>query len=157
MFKAFLTDAQLFRTRQKQENLDSRQASVEGASSIAFVTLAENGSIDEVTAAEHTELFSLWGSGIAYSVGALRQHDNILYKCVQAHTSQDDWTPDISPSLWVKASDPAEEYPDWSQPIGSHDAYNTGDKVTFDSKHWISTCDANIWQPGVYGWEEVTE
>ena len=79
----------------------------------------------------------------------------VLYKCVQEHTSQADWTPDVAVSLWSKTSDPAEEYPEWSQPIGSHDAYNTGDKVTYNKKHWISTCDNNVWQPGVYGWNEV--
>ena len=79
------------------------------------------------------------------------------YRCVQAHTSQDDWTPDAAASLWSKVGNPAEEYPAWSQPIGSHDAYGEGDKVTHNEKKWVSTCNANVWEPGVYGWEEVSE
>ncbi len=56
-------------------------------------------------------------------------------------------------SLFVKVS--IAEYPDWVQPTGATDAYNKGDKVTYDGKHWVSTADANVWQPGVYGWDEI--
>lgn len=78
-------------------------------------------------------------------------------RCVQAHTSQADWTPDATASLWKKIGDPTEEWPAWSQPIGAHDAYNSGDKVSHNGKHWTSNIDANVWEPGVYGWTEVTE
>lgn len=157
MFK-FITDKeQLLRERRKTEHIESRQSSVEVATSVTFVTLAENGTIDEVTATEHTDLFSPWVSGMAYAVGALRQYNDELYRCVQAHTSQDDWTPDVSASLWSKVGNPAEEYPAWSQPIGSHDAYASGDKVTHNDKKWVSTVDGNVWEPGVYGWEEDSE
>ena len=157
MFKFLSDKEQLLRERRKSEHIEARQNSVEVATSVAFVTLAEGGSIDDVTATEHTDLFTPWVSGVAYAVGALRQYNNELYRCVQAHTSQDDWTPDAVASLWSKVGNPAEEYPAWSQPIGSHDAYATGDKVTHNEKKWVSTCDANVWEPGVYGWEEVSE
>ena len=77
-----------------------------------------------------------------------------LYKCIQDHTSQEDWTPDKAVSLWVCTSDPAEEWPAWSQPVGAHDAYNAGDKVSHNGKHWTSAADGNVWEPGVYGWTE---
>ena len=122
---------------------------------IAFVTLAESGAIDEVTATEHTEIFSPWAEGVAYAVGNLRAYDGKLYKCVQAHTSQSDWTPDKTPALWAIAGDPAEEWPEWSQPIGAHDAYNKGDKVSHIGKHWVSEADGNVWEPGIFGWSEL--
>ncbi len=122
---------------------------------IVFVTLCESGMIDDVTATEHTDVFSLWESGIAYVVGNIRTYGEKLYKCVQAHTSQDDWTPDVTPALWTAIGDPAEEWPEWSQPIGAHDAYMAGDKVSCDGKHWISSVDNNVWKPGVYGWNEA--
>lgn len=122
---------------------------------IAFVTLAESGQIDEVTATEHTEIFSPWAEGVAYAVGNLRAYDGKLYKCVQAHTSQSDWTPDKTPALWAVAGDPAEEWPEWSQPIGAHDAYNKGDKVSHNGKHWVSTVDSNVWEPGAVGTEAL--
>ena len=124
--------------------------------SIVFVTLAENGTIDEITATEHTELFAQWEPNITYNVGALRAYNEKLYKCVQAHTSQNDWTPDIAVSLWSVAGNPMEEWPQWSQPIGAHDTYMAGDKVSYNDRHWISEVDNNSWTPGIYGWQEVT-
>lgn len=80
-----------------------------------------------------------------------------LYKCLQVHTSQEGWTPDAAPSLWVAISDPAEEWPAWSQPIGAQDAYPLGAKVSHGEKHWLSAVDNNVWEPGVYGWEEAAD
>lgn len=125
--------------------------------SIAFVTLAEAGQIDSVTAGENIDMFEAWNYPIAYKIGQLRQHNGILYKCIQDHTSQEDWTPDNAVSLWTTTADPTEEYPQWSQPVGAHDAYMTGDKVTYNDLHYISIVDNNVWQPDVYGWELVVE
>lgn len=124
--------------------------------SITFVTLAEAGNIDDVTASEHIDVFADWATNIAYSVGQMRKHGGVLYRCITAHTSQDDWTPDVATSLWVACADPTEEYPAWSQPVGAHDSYSKDAKVTHDNKKWISDVDGNIWMPGVYGWTEVT-
>lgn len=155
MIKLIPLAQQLPRDRRKTELLQARQNSVEAASYITFVTLAETGAIDEVTVIEHSELFSPWAEGISYSVGAIRRYEDALYRCAQAHTSQSDWTPDKTPALWVKIGDPTEEFPEWSQPVGAHDAYGKGDKVSHSGKKWVSTTDANVWAPGVYGWEEV--
>ena len=126
---------------------------------IAFVTMAEAGTIDETTATEHISSFAEWQPNVAYTVGQLRKYgeDPKLYKCVQAHTSQADWTPDKTASLWSLAGDPAEEWPAWSQPVGAHDAYAAGDKVTHNEKHWISNVDANVWEPGVFGWDQAAD
>ena len=155
MFNYLDKQKQMARMRTENDALNARQSSVEVATSIAFVTLAESGNIDEITATEHTDLFAPWVVGVAYPVGVLRQHNDLLYKCVQAHTSQEDWSPDVTPSLWAKVGDPTEEFPEWSQPIGSHDAYMLGDKVSYNGQHWVSTVDNNVWQPGVYGWEVI--
>lgn len=134
------------------------QVSTQSAvASITFVTLCEVGTLDMVTASEHAELFAEWAYPVAYTVGQLRRHNGTLYKCVQAHTSQADWTPDTAASLWSVAADPAEEWPAWSQPIGAHDAYAKGAKVSHNGKHWTSSVDSNVWEPGVYGWTEATE
>ena len=123
---------------------------------IMFVTMAEAGNIDDVTAAEHADLFSPWAYPVNYIKDQIRRHNGALYRCLSDHTSQADWTPDTAPSLWVGISDPAEEWPKWGQPVGAHDSYNTGDKVSHDGKHWISNTDGNVWEPGVYGWTEET-
>lgn len=125
---------------------------------IMFVTLTESGSIDDVTASEHADLFTPWAYPVNYSVGQIRRYtDGKLYRCLQAHTSQADWTPDAAVSLWVSISDPSEEWPEWSQPLGAHDAYPAGAKVSHNGKHWTSDIASNVWEPGVYGWTEVTE
>lgn len=137
--------------------LASSLASVQSASAVAFVALCEVGTLDAVTASEHAELFAEWAYPIAYTVGQLRRHNGKLYKCVQAHTSQESWTPDTAASLWSVAADPAEEWPAWSQPVGAHDAYAAGDKVSHNGKHWTSDVDGNVWEPGVSQWTEYTE
>ena len=140
-----------------QYAVESKKAKeeAENINAITFVTLAEAGNIDEVTAGEHAEIFSEWVSGVFYSVGNIRKYGGKLYKCLQAHTSQAYWTPETAVSLWVNISDPAEEFPEWSQPVGAHDAYSKNDKVKHNGAKWVSTVDANVWEPGAYGWEVV--
>ena len=109
--------------------------------------------LDEETALTGVELFQPWSVGKAYATGDRVQHEGTLYKCVQGHTSQADWTPPATPALWTAVS--LDEYPAWVQPTGAHDAYSKGDKVTHSGKHWASDVDNNTWEPGVYGWTEV--
>lgn len=99
--------------------------------------------------------FPAWKTEHDYKTGDRVQYEGNLYKCIQAHTAQSDWTPDTAVSLWVKVDDPSIEWPEWHQPQGAHDAYATGAKVSHNGKHWISTADANIWEPGIFGWSEA--
>lgn len=107
--------------------------------------------LDDETALTGVELFPMWAIGRAYAAGDRVQHGGILYKCVQAHTSQADWTPDATQALWVVVS--IEEFPEWVQPTGAHDAYNIGDKVTYNGQHYVCTSNANVYAPDVYGWQ----
>ena len=104
-------------------------------------------------ALQSVELFPKWAAGISVTAGDRYQYNGVLYRVVQSHTTQDNWTPDITPALWTVVS--LDEWPEWRQPLGSEDAYHIGDKVSHNDKHWQSTIDANIWEPGVYGWDEV--
>lgn len=110
------------------------------------------GYLPDEQAENVTVLFEEWTVGVAYAVGDRRKYGGLLYRCVQAHTSQADWTPPAVPALWVRTY--TDEYPEWVQPTGAHDAYKTGDKCSHNSKHWVSTIDANVYEPGVYGWNE---
>ncbi len=110
-------------------------------------------SLDDEYALEGVELFPGWKVGKAYEQSERVRYNDTLYRCVQAHTSQSDWTPDVTPALWVVVS--LDEYPEWVQPTGAHDAYHKGDKVSYTQKHWVSDVDNNTWAPGVYGWSEV--
>ena len=109
--------------------------------------------LDDESALQGIELFPLWKTETEYEVGDRIRYSDVLYKCIQAHTSQSSWTPDVTPALWTEVS--VDEWPEWKQPLGSEDAYRVGDKVSHLEKHWISSIDYNVYEPGVYGWDEV--
>ena len=109
--------------------------------------------LPDSTAFEVPYMFPQWKIK-DYQTGDRVQYSGLLYKCLQSHTAQTDWTPDISVSLWVRIDDPSIEWPDWIQPVGAQDAYAKGAKVSHNGAHWISDVDGNVWTPGVYGWSE---
>ena len=97
--------------------------------------------------------FPFWnGEGVTLKSGDIVQYNDDIYRVVQAHTTQTNWTPNVTPALFTKIS--LEEYPEWTQPTGAQDAYNKGDKCIHNNKKWISDVDNNVWEPGVYGWTE---
>lgn len=121
----------------------------------AMIEKAAAGLSDE-DALEAVELFRPWVSGAAYLVSERVRYGGKLYRCEQAHTSQEGWEPSGTPALWTEVAEPG-VIPVWKQPTGAQDAYNTGDKVHYpdaDGDIWVSTVDANVWTPGVYGWEK---
>ena len=98
-------------------------------------------------------LYPAWRSGVDYVTGQRVLHGGVLYKALQDHTSQDDWTPGAAPSLFAKVLIPdTETIPEWEQP-DSTNPYSKSDKVTHNGKTWTSDIDNNVWEPGVYGWE----
>ena len=111
--------------------------------------------LDDEDALQSVELFKNWSDNAEYQVGERVRYNDVLYKCLTSHTSQGSWYPPVSPSLWVRVDEPAIEFPEWVQPLGSTDAYPLGAKVSHNDKHWISVVDGNVWEPGVYGWNEV--
>ena len=50
---------------------------------------------------------------------------------------------------------PVNEWPDYIQPTGAHDAYPLGSKITYNNLHYISLINANVWTPAAYpaGWD----
>ena len=112
-------------------------------------------SLNDEDALSGVELYPAWLADTAYQTGDRVRDGETLYKCVQSHTSQADWTPDATPALWTRVS--IEEWPEWVQPTGAQDAYNTGDKVSHNGKHWVSLVNANVWEPGATGTEMLWE
>ena len=103
------------------------------------------------------------GNSKAYKTGAWVKYgeddmgDARLYQVLQDHTSQPQWTPDTATSLYKRVGVSADGTPKWVQPVGATDAYAKGDIVEYNGKKYISTIDANVWAPDVYGWEAYTE
>mgnify|MGYP003292001377 FL=1 len=118
-------------------------------------SLAET--MDDSTALTGPELFPAWRSGADYAVGTRVRYNGTLYRVLQAHSSQESWTPAAAPSLFTRVLIPdPDTVPDWVQP-DSTNAYSKGDRVRHNGKTWTSDIDGNIWEPGQYGWTEETE
>ena len=129
---------------------DAELAVTQGLDYIAEHLLSDEQALDV------PYIFDEWDpNGVEYKKDVSRvQYEGYLWKCIQSHTSQISWNPKDAHSLWVRIDDPAEEWPEWRQPQGAHDAYAKGAKVTHNEKHWVSDVDNNVWAPGVYGWTE---
>ncbi|MBD0822657.1 carbohydrate-binding protein [Aestuariibaculum marinum] len=118
---------------------------------------------DDTVALDNQALYPFWEVGVAYTVGfkvqAFDGVDVFLYKCVQPHTSQEDWQPKDVPALFTKVAYPG-EIPVFVQPTGAQDAYNTGDQVHYPTENdpvYESLIDDNVWSPTDYpqGWQQV--
>ena len=120
-------------------------------------------SLEEEKAMEVAYMYDPWELGKSYAVGEFLTYgvngvgDPQLYKVVQAHTSQADWRPDVTPALYVAIGLDEQGYPVWSQPTGAHDAYNKGDIVNYNGTLYESLIDGNTYSPEAYpaGWKEV--
>ena len=110
--------------------------------------------VDDQTAFRMREFYPAWAAGVSCAVGYKAQDNGRLWRCLQAHTSQDGWTPTAAHSLWAKVliPDPG-TIPEWEQPESTN-PYMAGDKVTHNGKTWVSDIDNNVWEPGAYGWSE---
>ena len=151
-----LDDSPLVRIETTEAAIEIDNVNV--SNGITFVTMAEAGSIDDVTMGEHIDLFAQWAENVNYKSGNIRAYkDGKLYRCLSDHTSQSDWTPDVSVSLWTPIANPDEEWPAWSQPVGAHDAYSLGAKVLHNEQKWVSDVANNVWEAGVYGWSKYVE
>lgn len=111
--------------------------------------------LPDADALDAPELFPAWEVGKAVTVDERLRYGDKLYKVVQAHTTQADWTPDATPALFVEVAAPG-EIPVWVQPTGAHDAYRLDAKVHFPTMTdpiYINRYDHNAYPPDVYGWE----
>ena len=126
------------------------------AAAIPFVLMAQSGDIDDTTISENSGLFPVWDEHWTGKAGTILQDEGALYKSIHDICPGQNTKPSETPAMWTRIGNPAEEYPEWVQPIGAHDAYPSGAKVTHNRLRWVNDYgDDNIWEPGVYGWEKV--
>lgn len=153
-----------------QEDLKEDIAEVkEDAEQAQEVVLLTRDFLPDAVALALPEIYDEWNpDSIAYigkdtatkdKPASIVRRNGFLYRCLQSHTSQENWTPENSPSLWVLIDDPAIEWPEWKQPTGAHDAYSLGAKVSHNGKKWISQIEANTVEPGTDDryWKEYSE
>jgi hypothetical protein len=122
---------------------------------LTFVHLAQTEQFDEITILEQSDLFPKWDLNWTGKAGTILQDEGQLYKSIHNVGVGQNTKPSETPSMWTRIGNPLEEYPEWIQPLGGHDAYGIGAKVNHNGKNWISNIANNIWQPSVYGWDEV--
>ena len=100
-------------------------------------------------------LYPVWQENVDYAVNDRILYNNILYKVLISHTSQSDWTPDVSHGLFAKVLIPNDNViPEWEQP-DSTNPYMNGDKVVYNGNTYVSIVDNNVWPPDTYGWELI--
>lgn len=110
------------------------------------------GASDEL-ALESKAIYPAWNGSTIYSIGDRVRDGDDLYKRIQPQVAPEIYAPHEAPALWVRVW--IEEWPEWVHPLGSEDAYALGAKVSHNGKHWDSTMNANVYEPGIYGWSEA--
>lgn len=124
---------------------------------------AQVQTLSDEQALQVSSVFPLWQTDVDYDVNFKVRHNDILYKVLQSHHSQSDWTPDIAVSLFTRVlvgevnPETGEiEILEWVQP-DSTNPYMIGDKVIYNEIVYESIIDNNIWSPENYpaGWIKV--
>lgn len=135
-----------------------RSSSAQAVAEIMFVKMAQEQQLDDTTVAEFPELFVQWDENWRGKAGDIVRDEGQLYRSIHDVTDAgQNRKPSENPSMWTRIGNPLEEFPEWIQPLGAHDAYSKGAKVSHNGKKWTSDSDGNVWEPGVYGWTEYVE
>lgn len=120
-----------------------------------IIEQAMDAAVEDAAALEAVVLFPQWDQDASYEAGMRVRFAGVLYRCLQAHRAQADWTPGAAGSLWARVLVPdGDEIPDWVQP-DSTNPYEKGARVRHQGRLWVSVAEHNVWEPGVYGWEEI--
>ena len=141
------------------------QAALELRKALQFFLASMDVDTQSAEMMEVATVFPKYQVGKAYktkqvfSYGENAVGDPQLYQVLQDHTSAEEWKPDATASLYKAIGVTEEGYPEWVQPLGASDAYNTGDIVSYNGVLYKSTVDGNVWSPDSYpaGWEAVSE
>ena len=142
--------------------MNKKQLALEFRKAIEYFVNTLTVENDEDKILEIPSMFPKYKVGTAYKAKDIIKYgenavgDAQLYQVLQDHTSAEQWTPDTATSLYKAIGVSENGIPTWVQPLGSTDAYMTGDIVLYNEQYWKSDVDDNVWQPGVYGWTETT-
>ena len=137
----------------------TKEEQLENQRNLALTFFAET--LSDAQALQVPMLFDDFdGNGVAYEVGKRIMFEGVLYKVIQAHTSQAGWTPTAAPSLFAKVINETIDgsIPEFEQP-DSTNPYMKGDRVIFNGKVYESLIDNNVYSPEAYpaGWKEIIE
>jgi hypothetical protein len=124
---------------------------------VKLATITPNP-MEIVSAVAAVKTHADWRAGLSVLAGEVYLYpvDHNLYQVIQSHTTQADWDPVTAKALYKRYYEPDDDPWEWIQPLGAHDAYPMGAVVLRNSDVWLSTIDANVWEPGVYGWTNLS-
>lgn len=156
-----MSDMKYLTPKKSIEELGKEKRRTTAALSVAevmFVKMAQEQQLDETTISEYPDLFVQWDENFRGKAGSIVQDEGQLYRSIHdvADAGQNR-KPSETPSMWTRIGNPLEEFPEWVQPIGAHDAYDQGAKVSHGGKKWVSDVGGNVWEPDVSGWSEYAE
>jgi len=139
---------------ERAEKLENTMNAIRVASQVSMGDKIKAGELSDDKLIQIVEIFPSWDIGINYKIEDLISFKGRLYEVLQAHTSQADWPPDTTASLFVEKT-PEGVIAEWQRPTGAHDAYNTGDQVIYEDEIYESLIDGNAHSPSEYpaGWE----
>lgn len=160
----WVSEEEIKKEAKENERLMIKKEMREKAEALIVSRIAEEYLLSTEVSEEEKDLFSNlfddYQTNKEYLIGDKFNYNNIVYEVIQPHTSLDSWKPSEVPALYnlyyqTSTSDGTDVIPEWSQPLGGHDAYNTGDLVFFEDTVWESQVDSNVWAPGAYGWVKI--
>lgn len=111
---------------------------------------------DDTTIIDCENLVDNWRTDTVYAINDICRYDGQVYRCVQAHTSQDSWEPSQASALWVIKHTKNKDNPKpFVQPQGAYDAYMKDEVVLYNDQVYISVMDNNAYSPDAYaaGWK----
>lgn len=158
-----------FATKYQNESIEELKTEIEKAKKTTseVIKLKKIVFAGDLTEPQKTELlnqYDKYAVGVVYKIGDVFDFNKMLYEVLQEHTSQEDWKPDKTLSLYklflvggTVDGGATEVINDFVQPTGAHDSYMIGDKVLFEGKVYESLIDGNSYSPTTYpaGWEGV--
>ena len=153
-------ETELVEQEKKQEHQEKKQIAEKLIVDRMVTDYILSTELSDVEKDMFINLFDLWEPNKASSRGDKLVYEGLAYEVILAHTSQSDWMPNELPALYkliyqTSTDDGTIVIPEWTQPLGSHDSYNTGDLVFHNDKTWESSVDGNVWEPGTYGWDGI--
>ena len=150
------------------KEIEQKMEEQEKAQKAILETMILSKDLNEAQKKNILDQYEDWEIGVGYKAGQKVKYNGKVFEVVQGHTSQGDWTPENTPALFkeylnteIKHEDGTETevISEWRQPLGGHDAYKQGDKVSFNGKVYKSKNDGNAHSPEAnpQGWELVEE
>lgn len=134
-------------------SIGEKAETAESLSVLLFRLLAQNGTVEDPVIVEYAEVFPDWTENYPGKSGSIVRHDGVLYRCSR-DVDGDTAAPSDKSKVWSRVGEIVKKIAAWVQPTGAHDAYALGAEVTHNGKTWVSATDSNVWEPGVYGWNE---